>query len=56
MVRHQHPRVDLLAETARQFRQPVPIENIVPFGIEDRLAAIAALDDVQRLALDKIAS
>ena len=49
----KHPRVDLRTTLARQFCQPVPIENVAPLGVEDRLAAFAVLDHVQRLASTK---
>ena len=55
MVRHPHIGVDREAVLELRLDQRVAKELIVRLGGKDRLAIIAALDDVLRLAGDDVA-
>ncbi len=48
--------MDRQAVLFARFDQPIAVLRVVVVGEKDRLAIVAALDDVQRLAFNEIAT
>jgi hypothetical protein len=56
MIGHQHIAVNSATKLGRRLSEPVAIARMVLFGKEDRRAIVAALDQVQRLIWQEVAT